>query len=62
MMFDTEEEAFRHIVKIHTSKSDFKFAVDQGDQHGASTVSREDQPGSGQRGNEVDEQGEKTNA
>lgn len=34
----------------------------QGDQHGASTVSREDQSNSGQGGNEVDEQGEKTNA
>lgn len=34
----------------------------QGDQHGASTISRAHQLGSGQGGNEVDEQGEKTNA
>ncbi|WP_457794226.1 hypothetical protein [Acinetobacter baumannii] len=26
MMFDTEEEALRHIAKIYTSRSDFKFA------------------------------------
>ncbi|MDC4535376.1 hypothetical protein [Acinetobacter baumannii] len=26
MMFDTEEDALRHIAKIYTSRSDFKFA------------------------------------
>lgn len=27
MMFDTEEQALRHIAKIHTSKKDFDFTI-----------------------------------
>lgn len=63
MTFDTEEEAFRHIVKIHTSKSDFEFAVDQGDQHGAPVqFSRKDQSGTNSGSNGMGNQGEKTDA
>lgn len=43
-------------------KVDVLYQEKQGDQHGASTVSREDQSDSGQGGNEVGNQGEKTNA